>query len=186
MVSLVWCYLLPHLPVPVLPPPTVRPAERHTAYCVACMACVVRGTVAPWHLAPVCSIQYPRSVTEFSPGKVLYQHVSIYLHAGMFVCLSEGCKPEFWIGRSGGAAKNACPSFCLSVCLSQSQAPWPGSPVPSLQSPVIFCPFLFPPELSWWASIACRVWPALLVYIETVSSYNWAGFCRPITHKHTV
>ena len=29
----------------------------------------------------------PRSVTEFSPGKVLYQHVSIYLHAGMFVCL---------------------------------------------------------------------------------------------------
>jgi hypothetical protein len=30
---------------------------------------------------------YPRSVTEFSPGKVLYQHVSIYLHAGMFVCL---------------------------------------------------------------------------------------------------
>jgi len=58
MVSLVWCYLLPHLPVPVLPPPTVRPAERHTAYCVACMACVVRSTVAPWHLAPVCSIQY--------------------------------------------------------------------------------------------------------------------------------
>ena len=29
----------------------------------------------------------PRSVTEFSPGKVLYQHVSIYLHAGMFVYL---------------------------------------------------------------------------------------------------
>jgi hypothetical protein len=27
------------------------------------------------------------TVTEFSPGKVLYQHVSIYLHAGMFVCL---------------------------------------------------------------------------------------------------
>ena len=32
-------------------------------------------------------IHNPRSVTEFSPGKVLYQHVSIYLHAGMFVCL---------------------------------------------------------------------------------------------------
>ena len=59
----------------------------------------------------------------------------------LFVYLSEGCKPEFWIGRSGGAAKNVrhsvCQSVCLSVCLSQ--APWPGSPVPSLQSPVLFC-----------------------------------------------
>jgi hypothetical protein len=36
-----------------------------------------------YYYLPYCCC--PRSVTEFSPGKVLYQHVSIYLHAGMFV-----------------------------------------------------------------------------------------------------
>jgi hypothetical protein len=44
------------------------------------------GSVIP-HTQTVRSESCPRSVTEFSPGKVLYQHVSIYLHAGMFVYL---------------------------------------------------------------------------------------------------
>jgi len=68
----------------------------------------------------------PRSVTEFSPGKVLYQHVSIYLHAGMFVCLfvylfvylSEGCNPSSGLGVWGGR-KSVCLSVCVCVCLSR-------------------------------------------------------------------
>jgi hypothetical protein len=79
----------------------------------------------------------------------------------MFVSLSEGCKPEFWIGRSGGAAKNVRhsvrPSVCLSVCLSVpgslARVASPQTSVPS--------PFLFPPELSWWAGITCRVYGLL-------------------------
>jgi hypothetical protein len=51
----------------------------------------------------------PRSVTEFSPGKVLNQHVSIYLHAGM----SEGCKPECCKGESRGGRK--CPRVVTRV-----------------------------------------------------------------------
>ena len=57
----------------------------------------------------------PRSVTEFSPGKVLYQHVSIYLHAGM----SEGCNPSSGLGVCGGAEN-------LSVGLSEGCNPSPG------------------------------------------------------------
>jgi len=73
------------------------------------------------------------------------------------VRLSEGCKPEFWIGRSGGTAKNARHSVSQSVCLSvPGSLARVASPQSSLPSP-----FLFPPELSWWAGIACRVYGLL-------------------------
>jgi hypothetical protein len=46
----VWCYLLPHLPVPVLPPPDQQSGILRTAWRAWRAWCV-----APWHLAPVCS-----------------------------------------------------------------------------------------------------------------------------------
>jgi hypothetical protein len=70
--------------------------------------------------------------------------------------LSEGCKPEFWIGRSGGAAKNARHSVCLCVPGSLARVASPQSSVPS--------PFPSPLELSWWVGIACRVYGLLYYY----------------------
>jgi len=62
----------------------------------------------------------PRSVTEFYGGIVsfpLYQARKYVLTSWYCnsVILSEGCKPEFWIGRSGGAAKNVRHSVRPSV-----------------------------------------------------------------------
>jgi hypothetical protein len=48
-------------------PPTARPAERHTAYCVAC---VVRGTVAPG-----TSMQYRSLIAAY----VAFLHVVLEL-----------------------------------------------------------------------------------------------------------
>ena len=106
-------------------------------------------------------VQNRRVVRGQSPSPLtgmFFFFLRIFLRPGI---MSEGCKPEFWIGRSGGAAKNVRHSVrhsvCRSVCLSQ--APWPRSPVPRLQSPS--SPFLFPPELNWWAGITCRVYGLL-------------------------
>jgi len=89
------------------------------------------------------------------------QKMSVILSVSQFVCLSEGCKPEFWIGRSGGAAKNVRHSVRLSVSQSVSLSV-PGSlaRVASSQTSVP-SPFLFTPELNWWAGITCRVYGLL-------------------------
>ena len=72
-------------------PPTVRPAERHTASCVACMACVVRGTVAPG-----TSMQYTVSLflRRMSPFYTL--HVVLQLLLEYKVQASTSCSSRVW------------------------------------------------------------------------------------------
>jgi hypothetical protein len=51
--------------------------------------------------------QSPSSMGEsfFFPLYQARKYVLTSWYCNSFI-LSEGCKPEFWIGRSGGAAKN--------------------------------------------------------------------------------
>ena len=47
-------------------------------------------------------------------GRWLYQYVSIYIRAHMCVCVSEGCKPEYWIRGCRGSH-----FFCMSEGLPE-------------------------------------------------------------------
>jgi len=59
----------------------------------------------------------PRSVTEFSPGKVLYQHVSIYLHAGMFICPRSVTESSLGDGNFFFSTTTYGGAYVVVVCL---------------------------------------------------------------------
>ena len=76
---------------------------------------------------------------------------------------------------------SVCLSVCLSVPGSLARVASPQTSVPS--------PFLFPPELSWWAGITCRVYGLLYQYTQkqspvTIGPASVVPLLISILYKH--